>query len=69
MTTNSARQPLQAFQSHSTDEVANIPTHVDPKTGQYVVLWRDIKSGFEHAKSIWIGKSLVPFLADENLEQ
>ncbi|KAF9357292.1 hypothetical protein BGX34_009447 [Mortierella sp. NVP85] len=69
MTTSSARQPLQAFQSRSTDEVANIPAHVDPKTGQYIVLWRDIKSGFEHAKSIWIGKSLVPFLADENLEQ
>lgn len=59
-------QPLQAFQSRSTHKVANIPTQIDPKTGELIVLWRDIKVAFETAKSVWSGDSLVPFLIDKN---
>lgn len=69
MTINPVGQPLQAFRSRSTGEVSNIPTLTDPKTGQYIVLWRDIKSAFKNAESLWNGNSMVTFLTDENLEQ
>jgi hypothetical protein len=64
MTTN-----IQPFRSRSTGEVADIPTLIDPKTGNQIVLWRDIQSVFENAKTVWSGKSLVPLLTDENLDQ
>lgn len=69
MTINPVGQPLQAFRSRSTGEVSNIPTLTDPKTGQYIVLWRDIKSAFKNAESLWNGNSMITFLTDENLEQ
>jgi hypothetical protein len=69
MTTNSDTPPMQAFQSRSTGHVADIPTLIDPKTGNRIVLLRDIQSVFENAKTVWDGKSLVPLLTDENLEQ
>lgn len=60
-------QPLQAFRSRlAPDHVADIPTLLDRKTGGRIVLWTDIKSVFEDAKTIWNGTSLVPFLTDEN---
>lgn len=61
--------PMQAFRNRYTKDVANIPTLVDPKTGNRVVLWEDIRSGFKKAESIWNGDSLVLFLKDENLER
>ncbi|KAK3821173.1 MAG: hypothetical protein J3Q66DRAFT_426141 [Benniella sp.] len=69
MTINPVDQPLQAFRGRSTGEISNIPALTDPKTGAYIVLWRDIKAAFKNAESIWNGKSMVTFLTDENLEQ
>lgn len=53
---------LQAFRSRTTGKVAHIPTHIDPRTGERIVLWSDIKSEFENFKTIWIGKHLAPTL-------
>ncbi|KAF9922588.1 hypothetical protein BGZ65_009454, partial [Modicella reniformis] len=59
----------QAFQSRLTDEVVHIPVRIDPKTDKSFVLWKNIQNGFENAKSIRNGVSLVPFMIDENFEQ
>ncbi|KAF9347483.1 hypothetical protein BGX34_003105, partial [Mortierella sp. NVP85] len=69
MTTNSDTPPMQAFRNHLTGDVADIPTLIDLKTGNRIVLLRDIQSVFENAKTVWDGRSLVPLLTDENLEQ
>ncbi|KAF9981657.1 hypothetical protein BGZ65_003707 [Modicella reniformis] len=66
---NISDDPSQTFRNRSTGDVANIPTVIDPKTGKHIILWRDIQAGFDKAKGIWNGKSLVPFVIDENLEQ
>lgn len=60
---------MQAFRSRSTGDIVDIPALVDPKTGNHIILWRDIQSVFENAKTVWNGKSLIPLLTDENLEQ
>jgi hypothetical protein len=63
-------QPFQPFRRrHVTDNVADIPTLIDSKTGERIVLWSDIQDAFKNAESIWNGKYLVPFLKDENYER
>jgi len=62
-------QPTQAFRCRSSGKVANIPTLADPKTGEHIVLWRDIQRAFKNADSIWKGSYLLPFSTDENLEE
>ncbi|KAK3821114.1 MAG: hypothetical protein J3Q66DRAFT_438033 [Benniella sp.] len=69
MANNPDVQPTQTFRCRSTGDIANIPALIDPKSGNLIVLWRDIQSVFEDAKSVWNGKSLVPLVTDENLEQ
>ena len=69
MTTGPDKQPMQALRCRSTDKLAHIPTFVDPKTGDRIVLWSDIQAGFKNVESIWKGTSLVPFLKDEQFEQ
>lgn len=66
-TSSHHEEQLQAFKDPYTSEITLIPVHLD-KTGQHVVLWRDIQSVFENAKRIMLGKKLVPFLVDDNLE-
>lgn len=56
---------LQAFQSHSTVNAANVPTLIDSETGERIVL----TSAPKKAESTWSGDSLVPFSKDENMEQ
>jgi hypothetical protein len=65
MSTNSDEHPMQAFRSRSTDEIIHIPAIIDAETGQCIVLWSDIQDGFENAKSIRLGGSLVPFMKDD----
>ncbi|KAI8347778.1 hypothetical protein B0O80DRAFT_502578 [Mortierella sp. GBAus27b] len=69
MVTHQLKPPMQAFQSRTTHEVINIPTTLDPKTGELVILWSDIQDGFENARSIRNGDDLVPLMKDENLQQ
>jgi hypothetical protein len=70
LSTMEDEQPLQSFQRRPvTDYVADIPALTDPKTGERIILWSDIQDAFKNAESIWNGKSLVPFLKDENFER
>ncbi|KAF9355475.1 hypothetical protein BGX34_010468, partial [Mortierella sp. NVP85] len=62
-------QPKQAFRCRSSGKPANIPTFVDPKTGELVVLWKDIQRAFKNAESIWKGGDMLPFLKDQSLEE
>lgn len=63
--TMSDQHPMQAFRSRSTRQVTNIRTLIDPKTGERIVLWDDIKFAFETAKSIRSEDNSVSFVADE----
>ncbi|KAG0246593.1 hypothetical protein B0O80DRAFT_429182 [Mortierella sp. GBAus27b] len=69
MTLGSDTEPFQTFHCHSTGKAFDIPTTVDPKTGRYIVLWSDVQDAFDSVKSVRHGRSLVPFLKDENLER
>ncbi|KAF9350344.1 hypothetical protein BGX34_001266 [Mortierella sp. NVP85] len=69
MAANTEEQPWQAFRCRSTNEIIHVPTRKDPTTGNSIVLWRDIQRGFENAKSIRNGASLVLFMTDENLDE
>ncbi|KAK3821037.1 MAG: hypothetical protein J3Q66DRAFT_425935 [Benniella sp.] len=62
-------QPKQAFRCRSSGKPANIPTSVDPKTGELVVLWNDVQRAFKNAESIRKENDMLPFLKDENLEE
>ncbi|KAF9355085.1 hypothetical protein BGX34_010657 [Mortierella sp. NVP85] len=61
------KEQLQAFKDPYTSGIILIPTRLD-KTGEHVVLWRDIQSTFENVKRIMLGNKLVPLLIDDNLE-
>ncbi|KAG0218812.1 hypothetical protein BGX31_011495 [Mortierella sp. GBA43] len=62
-------QPIQEFRCRSTGDVLEIATHLDPKSGERIILWDDIQAGFDNAKSIRNGRSLVSFLRDEDLKE
>ena len=59
----------QSFRNRLTGDVVSIPAATDPKTGKHIILWRDIQAVFRNAESVRNGKSFVPFMMDENLEQ
>ena len=60
-------QQTQAFRASLSNEILEIPTRMD-KTGQRIVLWKDIQLGFENARCIRKGGALVLFLTDDNFE-
>lgn len=62
-------QHVQALRNRSTSEIIHIPARKDPKTEEYIVLWKDIQGEFEDAKSLWNGTSKVLFMTDEHLEE
>ncbi|KAG0218248.1 hypothetical protein BGX31_011659, partial [Mortierella sp. GBA43] len=68
MSANTPTQPKQKFRCRSTGAVLAIATHLDPNTGERVVLWEEIQAGFENAKSIQDEDSLVSFLRDATLK-
>ncbi|KAG0210847.1 hypothetical protein BGX31_001805 [Mortierella sp. GBA43] len=69
MSTLTTTQPMQEIQCRSTDEVLEIATHLDPDSGERVVLWEEIHAGFRNADSIRNGKSVVPFLRGADLKE
>ncbi|KAG0218811.1 hypothetical protein BGX31_011494 [Mortierella sp. GBA43] len=69
MSTSTTTQPTQEFQCHSTNEVLEIATYLDPETGGRIVRWEEIQAEFENAKSIRNGKMAVPFLRDASLKE
>jgi hypothetical protein len=62
-------KPLQAFQPRSSSNVIAIPTRHDPKSGQYVVRWKDIQQCFKDAQYVLHEGQAVMFLTDEDLEE
>ena len=64
-------RPVQAFRVSGAEssQTINIHTRLDNKTGQQVVLWKDVLQVFEHAKYISDGSMTIPFLADDDFEE
>jgi hypothetical protein len=69
MNTITTAQLVQEIRCRSTDEVLEIATHLDPDSGERVVLWEEIQAGFRNADSIRNGKSVVPFLRGADLKE
>ncbi|KAI8349176.1 hypothetical protein B0O80DRAFT_532011 [Mortierella sp. GBAus27b] len=69
MTADTTPQPMQEFRCRSTNKVLEIAAHIHSETGNRVVLWDDIKAGFNNADSIRNGRSPVPFLRDTYLKE
>jgi hypothetical protein len=61
--------PSQAFRSRLSSETILIPTRHDNKSGQRIVLWKDILRYFEHAKCLMHGQEMVLFLTDDEFEE
>ncbi|KAG0198168.1 hypothetical protein BGX31_004644, partial [Mortierella sp. GBA43] len=69
MNTGTTTQPKQKFRCRATGDILAIVTHLDPNTGERVVLWEDIQAGFKNADSIRDEDSLVSFLRDASLKE
>ena len=59
---------LQAFRDPLTSEIILIPTRFDNKTGEHVILWRDIQSRFRRIECIMLSNELVLPLVDDNFD-
>ncbi|KAF9181850.1 Vacuolar protein 8 [Haplosporangium sp. Z 11] len=65
-------RPIQAFRvsgASESSQTINIHTRLDNKTGQQVVLWKDVLRVFENAKYISDGSMTIPFLTDDEFEE
>ncbi|KAF9988522.1 hypothetical protein BGZ65_000592 [Modicella reniformis] len=58
---------LQGFRANNT--TLYIRARLDPKTGQYVVLWKDVQQVFKNASHIQHGITVISFMTDENFEE
>ncbi|KAF9187453.1 hypothetical protein BGZ49_004053, partial [Haplosporangium sp. Z 27] len=69
---------MQSFRAVYKDDLTGaitpltMMTHVKPrldsKTGEYIILWDDIKIPFKNPLHLWSQNTVVPFLTDENFE-
>jgi hypothetical protein len=59
---------LQEFRDPSTCKTVLIPTRFDNRTGEHIILWRDIQSRFKNAECIMLGDELVLSLVDDKFE-
>jgi hypothetical protein len=58
----------QAFRTRLSNETTSIPTRLDSKTGQHIILWKDILQYFKHAEGVLNEGKAVLFLTDDNFE-
>jgi hypothetical protein len=61
--------PTQQFRARGSLDTIDIPTRRDPKTGFFVVRWRDILHCFDDTKRIMNGRTVVLYLTDDDLEE
>ncbi|KAI8598215.1 hypothetical protein EDD21DRAFT_193477 [Dissophora ornata] len=58
--------PSQTFRVGSSTETFTIKARLDNKTGQYIILWKDIQNAFEDAKHVKHGNTIVSYLTDDD---
>jgi hypothetical protein len=58
----------QIFRLGSSHETTSIPTRPDNKSGQRVVLWKDVLQYFKHAEGVLNEGKAVLFLTDDDFE-
>lgn len=58
----------QAFRHESSTKTTSIPTRLDSKSGQRIILWKDIQQIFEGAKAVLDNGEAVLFLTDDDFE-
>ncbi|KAK3825377.1 MAG: hypothetical protein J3Q66DRAFT_327609 [Benniella sp.] len=62
------KPPSQGFRVGDSAPVY-IRALLDPKTGQYCILWRDVQRVFNGVKQVQYGSEVIPFLTNDNLEE
>ncbi|KAK3815354.1 MAG: hypothetical protein J3Q66DRAFT_370682 [Benniella sp.] len=60
--------PSQAFRARLSSETTLIPTRHDNKSGQHIVLWKDVQRCFKDAEYVRDGQEMVLFLTDDEFE-
>ncbi|KAG0262289.1 Vacuolar protein 8 [Mortierella polycephala] len=68
MSTDRSFQAFRVSGVSSTASAINIATRLDNKTGQHIVLWKDVQRVFENAKYITTGTTALSFMTDDNFE-
>ncbi|KAK3820027.1 MAG: hypothetical protein J3Q66DRAFT_439099 [Benniella sp.] len=58
----------QSFRVESSTNITSIPARLDNKSGQHIILWRDIQHVFADAKTVFNNGKAVLFLTDDNFE-
>ncbi|KAF9356328.1 hypothetical protein BGX34_009990 [Mortierella sp. NVP85] len=58
----------QSFWTKSSTEIITIPTRVDNKTGNRIILWKDVQQYFKNAQGVLNDGKAVLFLTDDNFE-
>lgn len=59
----------QAFRLSSSTQQHYITTRLDPKTGQHIVLWRDVLMVFKNAYLARDSVATVPYLVGDDFEE
>ncbi|KAG0212569.1 hypothetical protein B0O80DRAFT_421297 [Mortierella sp. GBAus27b] len=58
----------QEFRTRHSIDIITIPTRLDSKTGDHIVLWSDIQQYFANAQGVLNNGKAVLFLTDDNFE-
>ncbi|KAI8604425.1 hypothetical protein EDD21DRAFT_350947 [Dissophora ornata] len=60
---------LQAFRAATSTGTVYIPARLDSKTGENVVLWKDIQMAFNKPRCIMSGSDVVVFMVDDDFQE
>ena len=59
----------QAFRARLSSETTLIPTRHDSKSGQRIVLWKDVLRCYKNAEYVRHGQEMVLFLTTDEFEE
>ena len=62
-------QPRQSLRAQFSSEVFTVNARLDKKSGDYVILWKDIQIGFPYVQHVLDGPNVVSLLTDDNFEE
>ncbi|KAF9154354.1 hypothetical protein BG015_001197 [Linnemannia schmuckeri] len=62
-------QPRQSLKAQFSSEVHTVNARLDKKSGDYVILWKDIQMGLPYVQHVLDGSNIVSLLADDNFEE
>ena len=61
--------PRQSLRDQFSSEIFTVNARHDKKTGDCIVLWKDIQRGFPNVQYVLDGSNVVSFMTDDNFEE